>query len=90
MWLFGDDVINRSPLNEARRIGARPFQVVHGRLDTRVLLHHAIDLEEVLVAGNPANRAWLIDGAGHVQGPFLVPEEYQRRLGTFFRAALGA
>lgn len=90
MWLFGDDVINRSPLNEARNIGTRPFQVVHGTNDERVALHHATDLEKVLLAGNPANRAWLIDGAEHVQGPFLVAAEYQRRLGEFFRAALGS
>jgi dipeptidyl aminopeptidase/acylaminoacyl peptidase len=90
MWLLGDDVVNRSPLAEASRIGSRPFQVVHGTNDQRVALHNARDLEAVLVAANPADRAWLIDGAQHVQGPFLVPAEYQRRLGEFFRAALGA
>lgn len=89
MWLFGDDVVNRSPLNEAHKIGTRPFQVVHGMKDRRVALHHAKDLEAVLQAANPANHAWLIDGAEHVQGPFLVTAEYQRRLGEFFRAALG-
>jgi len=90
MWLFGDDVINRSPLKEAHRIGTRPFQVVHGTKDRRVALHHAKDLEAALQVANPASRAWLIDGAEHVQGPFLVTEEYQRRLGEFFRAALGS
>jgi fermentation-respiration switch protein FrsA (DUF1100 family) len=90
MVLFGDDVVNRSPLREASRIGTRPFQVVHGTSDKRVALHHATDLEAALAAANPADRAWLIAGAQHVQGPFLVPAEYQRRLGAFFRAALGA
>jgi fermentation-respiration switch protein FrsA (DUF1100 family) len=90
LWLFGDDVINRSPLNEARRFGTRPFQVVHGTNDQRVALHQATDLEAVLQASNPASRAWLIEEAEHVQGPFLVTEEYQRRLGEFFRAALGS
>ncbi len=90
MVLLGDDVVNRSPLVEARAIGTRPFQVVHGTADQRVALHHATDLENVLAAANPANRAWLITGAQHVQGPFLVPDEYQRRLGAFFRAALGS
>lgn len=88
MWLFGDDVINRSPLKEAYKIGTRPFQVVHGWMDERVAPHHAKDLEEAIQVANPASRAWLIAGAEHVQGPFLVTEEYQRRLGEFFRAAL--
>jgi dipeptidyl aminopeptidase/acylaminoacyl peptidase len=90
MWLLGDDVINRSPLAEAHRIGVRPFQVVHGTADSRVPIHHATDLEAVLQEANPASRAWLIDGAQHVQGPFLVPQEYEERLGSFFRAALGS
>lgn len=90
LWLFGDDVVNRSPLNEAHKIGTRPFQVVHGTNDQRVAPHHATDLEAVLQVANPASRAWLIDGAEHVQGPFLVTEEYQRRLGEFFHAALGS
>lgn len=90
MWVLGDDVVNRNPLAEAHRIGTRPFQVVHGTDDARVPLHHAKDLEKVLVAANPARRAWLITGAQHVQGPFLLPDEYQRRLGAFFHAALGS
>jgi dipeptidyl aminopeptidase/acylaminoacyl peptidase len=90
MRLFGDDVVDRSPLVEAAKIGTRPFQVVHGTSDRRVALHHATDLEQALRKANLASRAWLIDRAEHVQGPFLVPAEYQRRLGEFFRAALGA
>jgi dipeptidyl aminopeptidase/acylaminoacyl peptidase len=90
LWLLGDDVVNRSPLNEARRIGVRPLQVVHGTNDERVALHHATDLEAVLQAANPASSAWIIEGAEHVQGPFLLPDEYQLRLAAFFHAALGS
>jgi uncharacterized protein len=87
-WLFGDDIVNRNPIAEARTFGTRPFQVVHGTADQRSLVHNATDLEAVLQASNPGAQAWLIDGGQHVQGPFLVPAEYERRLGTFFRAAL--
>jgi dipeptidyl aminopeptidase/acylaminoacyl peptidase len=90
MWVFGDDVINRSPLKEAYNIGTRPFQVVHGWMDERVAPHHAKDLEAALQVANPGSRAWLIAGAEHVQGPFLATAEYQRRLGEFFHAALGS
>jgi dipeptidyl aminopeptidase/acylaminoacyl peptidase len=90
LWLLGDDVVNRNPLSEAHRYGMRPFQVVHGTADKRVAVHHAMDLEAVLRAANPASHAWILDGGQHVQGPFLAPAEYQRRLGAFFRAALGS
>jgi dipeptidyl aminopeptidase/acylaminoacyl peptidase len=88
--VFGDDIVGRSPLVEARKVGTRPFQVVHGTADKRIAVHHATDLEAVLQAANPSNSAWLIQDGQHVQGPFLVPAEYEGRLGTFFHAALGS
>ena len=88
--LFGDDFVARNPLAEAVKIGTRPLQIVHGTHDKRVAMHHAVDLEDVLLRSNPSARAWLIDHGQHVQGPFLLPAEYERRLGEFFRAALGS
>lgn len=86
---FGDDIIAMSPLTEAKKIGARPFQVVHGSGDKRVSVHHGIDLAAALKAANPAaTPAWIIDGGQHVQGPFRQPAEYQGRLAAFFGAAL--
>ncbi len=90
MWAMGDDVINRSPIAEAAKLGRRPLQVVHGTADGRVAVHHARDLEAVLQRANPASEAWIIDGSHHVEGPFLHPDEYERRLGAFFHAALGS
>lgn len=87
--VLGDDIIARSPLREAGQIGRRPFQVVHGSEDARVAVHHAVDLVEVLRVANPAADAWIIPDAHHVEGPFLRPAEYEERLGSFFRAALG-
>ena len=62
--------------------GRRPFQVVHGTADGRVAVHHARDLEAVLQRANPASEAWIIEGSHHVEGPFLHPDEYERRLGA--------
>ena len=90
MWVFGDDVINRSPLAEAAKFGTRPFQVVHGTADKRVAVHHGLDLEAVLQRTNPASQAWIIEGSHHVEGPFLLAVEYEQRLGAFFRSALGS
>lgn len=88
--IFGDDVVGKSPVAEAKKIGTRPFQVVHGTSDNRVNVHHAGDLQAALAAANPnARPAWLIPDGEHVQGPFLLPAEYEQRLGDFFRGALG-
>lgn len=91
LWaqVFGDDFVGKSPLAELKKVGTRPFQVVHGSHDQRVNVHHATDAEAVLKVANPSATAWLIPNGEHVQGPFLVPEEYEARLGTFFHAALG-
>ncbi len=93
MWaqVFGDDFVGKSPLAEARKLGTRPFQAVHGTADRRVPAHHATDLAAALKAVNPsALPAWMIQGGEHVQGPFLLPAEYESRLGAFFHAALGS
>ena len=36
----------------------------------------------------PNGQVWLIDEAGHVGGPAVSPEEYRRRMVTFFDTAL--
>lgn len=87
---LGDDFVTLSPLAAVAKIGTRPFQIVHGTNDLRVNVHHATDALAVQRRANPAADAWLIPNGGHVQGPFLMPSEYESRLGTFFRAALGA
>lgn len=87
---FGDDFISLSPLGGVAKIGARPFQIVHGTNDLRVNVHHATDALAVQQRANPAATAWLIPNGGHVEGPFVVTAEYESRLGAFFHSALGA
>jgi dipeptidyl aminopeptidase/acylaminoacyl peptidase len=87
---FGDDFATLSPIAGVAKIGSRPFQIVHGTNDLRVNVHHATDAAAVQQRASPAAVAWLIPGGGHVQGPFLVPSEYETRLGDFFGSALGA
>lgn len=86
--ILGDDLVARNPLTAAPKIGTRPLQVVHGMKDGRIGVHHAYDLERALQVANPDVRAWIIEGAHHVEGPFLLPDEYERRLGEFFGTAL--
>ena len=87
---LGDDFMTLSPLAAVVKIGSRPFQIVHDTNDLRVKVHHATDALAVQQRANPGATAWLIEGGGHVQGPFIVTAEYETRLGAFFHAALGA
>jgi fermentation-respiration switch protein FrsA (DUF1100 family) len=84
----GDDVINRSPLAEVTKLGTRPLEVVHGTADGRIAYLNGQLLEAALQRLNPASQMWTIQGGHHVQGPFLLPDEYQQRVGAFFEAAL--
>lgn len=87
---FGDDFATLSPLAAVAKIGSRPFQIVHGTNDLRVNVHHGTDALAVQQRASAGATAWLIEGSGHVQGPFFVTAEYETRLGAFFHAALGA
>ena len=87
---FGDDFVGKSPLAEMAKMGTRPFQIVHGTADKRVNVHHATDALAVLQRSSPSATAWLIPNGEHVEGPFLLPAEYEARLGAFFHAVLGA
>jgi dipeptidyl aminopeptidase/acylaminoacyl peptidase len=96
LWarVFGIDLEERRPIDAVARLGSRPFQVVHGTSDERVQPHHALDFvrarEAVVGKGGQGVEPWLITGGEHVEGSFLVPDEYERRLVAFFGDALGA
>jgi len=85
----GDDLTVRNPLEEVEKIAARPLQIVHGDADRRVNVHHARDLAAVHARFVPGYEAWIVPGATHVQAAFAAPDEYERRIVTFFRGALG-
>ena len=86
----GDDLTGRNPLVETERIGARPLEIVHGAADERISAHHARDLAAVRARFVPGYEPWIVPGARHIEAPFSVPDEYERRLVTFFRESLGS
>lgn len=87
--LFGRiDLMARSPLGGVSRLAGRPLGIAHGEADTHAPLHHAFDLaSSARAAGSPVDL-WTIPGAEHNQGMFMVPDEYERRLVSFFTRAL--
>jgi dipeptidyl aminopeptidase/acylaminoacyl peptidase len=95
LWarVFGIDLDSKRPIDAIAKLGDRPLQVVHGTSDDRVQPHHALDFvrarEEVVGKGGQGVEPWFITGGEHVEGSFLVPDEYERRLVAFFTDALG-
>ncbi len=88
--LFGGiDLRARSPLGGVARLAGRPLGIAHGEGDTHAPLHHAFDLAAGARAAGSSVDLWTIPGAEHNQGMFMVPDEYERRLVSFFTRALG-
>jgi uncharacterized protein len=87
-FISGDDLLGRSPLRAVERLGDRPVFLTHGAADSRMNIHHALDLAQAL-AGRGANwELWVVPGAGHVEAMFLHPDEYEQKLASFLGSKL--
>jgi uncharacterized protein len=86
--ISGDDITAYSPLAAMGKLNGRPFYITHGTADERLSVDYAADLAAAAQAAGSSVEPWLIDGATHVEGMFLQPDEYERRLVAFFDAAL--
>ena len=87
--LAGLDITSLGPLDAAAKLNGRPVAVVHGTADTRMPVKHAYWLIDALEAHGGRPYVWLMDGVEHTQANVTYPDEYQRRLGEFFGAAIG-
>ena len=63
-----------------------PVLVIHGEDDDRVPVEHAI---RVHAAAHLESELWLLGGLGHADAFDAYPEEYARRLSSYFRGRLG-
>ena len=79
-----DNVI--SPIHSIENTNGRPVMIVHGKADEWVNVNSAYRLHD---AAGASAQLWIIDGTRHVEGMFVYPDEYQRRLTVFFEEALG-
>lgn len=84
--LDGTDMNAITPLSSIRNTQGRPLALVHGTADEWVNVRAAHWL--YAASGNAANL-WLIEGTRHVEGMFIYPAEYEKRLVAFFAGALG-
>jgi dipeptidyl aminopeptidase/acylaminoacyl peptidase len=91
--LAGIDLDAARPVDAMAALGDRAVMLVQGDADSRVIVHHVHDLAAALGAARGAGGApvepWIVAGADHLRASFVAADEYERRLGAFFGAALG-
>jgi dipeptidyl aminopeptidase/acylaminoacyl peptidase len=87
--LAGVDIASLGPLDAVARLNGRSVAVIHGTADTRMPVKHAHWLIDAIEAHGGRPYVWLPDGVEHTQAIVTYPDEYERRLGDFFGAAIG-
>lgn len=86
----GIDLLAHSPQEAITHDAGRPIFIVHGTADQFINIHHARDLVSLASQTGANVTPWYVEGAGHHPNAILQwPDEYEQRLVTFFRAALG-
>ena len=86
--IAGDNLTAFSPKNSITNDADRPIYIVHGTDDTRINVHHTRQLAELAVQTGANVTVWIPEGVGHVEAEFAFPDEYERRLMTFFLESL--
>ncbi len=88
-WFGGQNLVERDPVEALLSAGERPVWVVHSSGDTRIGIHHAYWLQAAAEATGLNATFWFVDEVGHVRVPGVMPDEFQARIGSFFRTHLG-
>jgi len=86
--ISGDDLRSRSPLMAVQKMGGRKLFITHGTADERLSVQYAHDLIAAATASGVDLQSWIVEGTSHTAAIRVVREEYERRLGEFFRGAL--
>ncbi|MDE2859945.1 MAG: alpha/beta hydrolase [Chloroflexota bacterium] len=79
LGISSDDVV---PADYVADISPRAVFIIHGRDDVTIVPEDGIALHEA--AGEPKEPLWLIEGAAHSEGVDVAPDEYARRVLSFF------
>ncbi|HSM34366.1 MAG TPA: alpha/beta fold hydrolase [Anaerolineae bacterium] len=86
----GDDIGSPSLPGELANLRGRHLFIVHGTLDGLIDVSHAEILDSAARSAGVLTERWIVADAGHVDAMFVQPDEYERRVGDFFRAAFGS
>lgn len=85
----GDDLTSLSPIGAVAKLEGRPIFITHGTADTRLSVQYAADLAAAIRANGGTVDPWIVEGAEHTEAIQLEPEEYERRLDSFFGSTIG-
>ena len=85
-----DDLLAFSPQDAILNDNGRPLYIVHGTGDTRINVHHSRDLAALATQTGTNLTTWIPKNIDHVNTVLTLPNEYERRLVTFFDHALRA
>ncbi|MDQ3004027.1 MAG: prolyl oligopeptidase family serine peptidase [Chloroflexota bacterium] len=86
--IAGDDLTAFSPKNSITGDAGRPIYIVHGTGDTRINVDHTRQLAKLASQTGANVTVWIPEGVGHVEAEFAFPDQYERRLVTFFLDSL--
>ena len=84
----GDNLTAFSPKDAIKNEAGRPIYIVHGTGDTRINVRHTRQLAELASEIGANVTVWIPENVGHVETEFAFPDEYERRLVTFFLESL--
>lgn len=82
----GVDLDEVRPADAIAQAGGRRILIIQGEQDTAVPVEHAALLAHAAQPG--AAEIWIVPDAGHTQAYALRPDEYARRVLSFFGATL--
>ena len=70
-----------APVESIARISPRPVFIISGDQDVRIPVAEA---KALFASAKEPKELWLVQGAGHMEAHSLYPEEYEKRILSFF------
>jgi dipeptidyl aminopeptidase/acylaminoacyl peptidase len=85
-WQTGLHISEVRPIDDIVSIAPRPVFIIHGTEDGIIPAEQGLRLYQA--AGEP-KELWMVDGMGHRSALGIFPDEYEKRVISFFDKALG-
>src|SRR5207248_5731074 len=79
--MIGAKTADVVPERAAARLGDRPLLVIHGADDGLVMPESA---RRIFEAASGPKELWIVLDCQHGQAPAVAPEEYRKRVNSFF------
>jgi len=76
---LGANLFHYEPVRWVGKIAPRPIFFIHGELD-----QYVPDFDELYAAANDPKEAWRLAGVGHTKVSETYPDEFRRRVISFF------